>query len=164
LEEGGINLPEAISFRAMQLHEVAAVSEMVLRTFHHYVAPDYGDEGIQTFSRFVQPDALADRLSRGALFLVAAAGQTIVGMIEMRSYNHVTLLFVDSAYQRRGISRELLRRALDICRQHRPDVQQITVNSSPYAVDIYRKLGFEQSAPPQEQQGIIFVPMTLTIS
>ncbi|MBZ0301347.1 MAG: GNAT family N-acetyltransferase, partial [Anaerolineae bacterium] len=146
---------EATAYRRMQPDDAPAVSKLVLRTFRTYVAPDYRAEGVETFSRFVQPDVLAERLKAGALGWVALADRTVVGMIEMRSLSHVTLLFVDGAYQRRGISRELLRIALDHCREVNPGLRQVTVNSSPYALEIYRRMGFVPTAPQQEQHGII---------
>ena len=41
----------------------------------------------------------------------------------------------------------------------REDVPCITVNSSPYAVDAYERLGFCKKGEQQEKDGIIFVPM-----
>ncbi len=151
-----------ITYRAMQVGDIPVVSALVWHTFEAFIAPDYGHEGIQTFSRFVQPDALRERYDKGALFL-AEVETTIAGMIEMNGHSHITLLFVDAAFQGRGISRELLRRALDICKQHRPNLDLVTVHSSPYAVEIYHRLGFVPLGPQQESSGILYVPMALSV-
>lgn len=148
-----------ITYRAMQVEDIPAVSALVWNTFEAFVAPDYGDEGIQTFSQFVQPNALRERFHKGTLFLLAEVESTLAGMIEMNGYSHITLLFVDANFQRCGIGRELLRCALDICKQHKPDVDLITVHSSPFAVEIYRKLGFVPLGPQQKCNGILYVPM-----
>ena len=39
------------------------------------------------------------------------------------------------------------------------DVKRVTVNSSPYAVCVYERLGFVKTGEQQEQNGIIYVPM-----
>jgi len=36
---------------------------------------------------------------------------------------------------------------------------QITVNSSPYAVKVYERLGFVKTEEQQEKDGILYVPM-----
>jgi hypothetical protein len=68
------------------------VNDLLLRTFHAYLALDYSEDGIHTFTGFVRSQALLDRLKIGVVALVAEADDSIVGMIEMRSHSHVTLL------------------------------------------------------------------------
>ncbi len=53
--------------------------------------------------------------------------------------------------------------ALARCRAAEPDLQVITVNSSSYAVRIYEKMGFKATDVEQEENGIIFTPMKLTV-
>ena len=84
-------------------------------------------------------------------------------MIEVRDHDHISLFFVDAPFHQRGIGRELVHRALDICRRNRQDLQRIDVNSSPYAVPVYEKLGFRQAAPEQVKNGIRFIPMVLEL-
>jgi len=73
------------------------------------------------------------------------------------------MFFIDPAYQRRGVGRKLLACALACCREHRSDVEQVTVNSSPNAVVAYRRFGFRSVGPLQVKNGIGFVPMTLEL-
>lgn len=40
-----------------------------------------------------------------------------------------------------------------------PAIKGLTVNSSPYAVEIYKRLGFVSTDVMQEKDGIIFIPM-----
>jgi ribosomal protein S18 acetylase RimI-like enzyme len=155
-------LTEGITYRAMQLDDAPAVSDLALRTFRTYIAPSYRMEGIQTFTTYIQPQTIRGRLKLGALGLVSVVDDSIVGMIEMLGYSHVTLLFVDGAYQRRGISRELLRLMLDICRQRDPQLKEVTLNSSPYALEIYKHLGFVPTDMQQESNGILYTPMKLS--
>jgi GNAT superfamily N-acetyltransferase len=144
--------------------EEAEVCHLVHRVFDEFVAPHYVQKGIQEFRKYVDPLALQQRSRESHFVLVATSPDQMVGMIEMRSHSHVSLLFVDQQFQGKGISRELLHRALTICRRHRPDLAQVSVNSSPNAVPIYKRLGFVPWSPEQTVNGIRFVPMLLDLS
>jgi GNAT superfamily N-acetyltransferase len=108
------------------------------------------------------PDQLRDRLRVNRFVLVAELGSQIVGAIEVRNCDHVSLFFIDGESQRKGIGRELWRRALDACLANRPEVVKITVHSSPNAVQAYQRPEFQAEGAEQTVNGIRFVPMALT--
>ena len=147
----------------MRAKEGAAVVDLVLRVFDEFVAPGYAQEGIAEFKKYVTTDATALRLAEGNLFIVAAAGLRIVGVIEIRENHHIALLFVEKTFQGQGIAGNLLRRAIDRCSQRRPDVRQITVNSSPNAFSAYERMGFKAVGDEQTVNGIRFIPMALDL-
>jgi GNAT superfamily N-acetyltransferase len=156
-------MTEAIRYRAMEPGEEDRVSSLVTRVFNRHVASLFPEEGIREFLEYVAPGAIQQRCNSNHFVLVAGDGQHILGVIEVRDHSHVSLLFVDTAFQGQGIARELLRRALAICRRHRPILRQIDVNSSPNAVWAYEGLGFRQRGPEQIKNGIRFVPMVLDL-
>jgi GNAT superfamily N-acetyltransferase len=86
-------------------------------------------------------------------------GQDLVGILEIRRPDHISMLFVSSQYQQHGIATRLFTKAVEICLQQLPTLKAITVNSSPNAVPIYERLGFRRDAEKQEVQGIRFTPM-----
>lgn len=67
---------------------------------------------------------------------------------------HINFFFVHEEYHRRGIGRRLFETAV----KSRPE-KCITVNASPYAVPVYRRLGFVPTDKMQETKGIKFLPM-----
>ena len=67
-------------------------------------------------------------------------------------------MFVGKAHQRKGIARQMFQVVLEEL-QKKKRVTQITVNSSPYAVKAYERLGFVKTQEQQEKDGILFVPM-----
>lgn len=72
----------------------------------------------------------------------------------MRAPHHIADLFVDAAYHRRGIGRRLF------AAMRRDHFRQIfTVNSSPYAVGFYRRLGFVPTGTEQLTDGLRYTPM-----
>jgi len=132
-------MQDEIEFRKMRQGEEGVVWDVVNRTFNKFIAPTYSPEGIESFFNYVRPDLISQRAMNSYLILVALFHNNIVGVIEIRNYCHISLLFVDEQYHRKGVARGLLNHALDICRCHNPDISQITVNSSPYALAIYKK-------------------------
>jgi GNAT superfamily N-acetyltransferase len=151
-----------ITYRPMQPDEAQEVSDLIMRVFNEFVAPGYAPEGVQEFLWYVQPAALLKRAKIGTT-LVACVEKQVVGIIQMKEISHVSLLFVDKAFQRKGISSELLNRAIAICRRDNPAVAQITLNSSPYALPIYEKLGFRPTGPEQVTNGVRSTPMVLEL-
>ncbi len=147
----------------MQAGEEGAACDFIIRVFGEWIAPEYSPEGVQEFLRYVKPDLLWNRSRANHFVLVAVAQGEVVGAMEARDYDHTSLFFVDKHFHQRGIGKGLMARALEICRSNKPDVSQIGVNSSPYAVPIYEKLGFCPSGPRQITNGMIFVPMVLAI-
>ena len=143
--------------------EEQAVSALVAATFRHDVAPLYSQEGVDEFLRYAASDGIRERQHRGHFTLVAIEEGAIVGTIEVRGHAHVSLLFVDPRRQREGIGRSLLAEALRLCRAQPACPAETTVNSSPNAVEAYRRLGFRPTADLQVKNGIKFVPMSLAL-
>ncbi len=156
---------------------------MVWRVFRKTDARDYSVEGCESFLRFIS-DSMLKRmfvLGRYRMYVAKDTGQ-IVGVITIREHNHISLLFVDERYQYTGIGRALIdcamdylcdrkvlpldnedEKILDVLYEKEPG-DFCTVNSAPYALEFYKKIGFSQTAEPFEREGIVSVPMKLTAS
>ena len=132
-------------------------------TFVSFDAPDYSQEGIENFHRFVNDDMLRKMFLAGQYQLfVAVENEKCVGMLSLRERQHISLLFVDEEYHRHGIATALInylkRYALT-----EEGVDRLTVNSSPYAVGFYHKKGFRDTSEETEADGIRFTPMELML-
>ena len=124
---------------------------LVLRVFMEYEAPDYIEEGIDTFKNFLSDKEQTDKLEMYGAF----EGDIIVGVIASRNNaTHISLFFVDGSHHRKGIGKLLFETLLN-----HTESEQITVNSSPFAVDIYKRLGFVSTNDEQTTNGIRFTPM-----
>jgi len=152
-----------LEIRLITSEEIGQVCALVMKCFNAFIAPDYGDAGCEEFARFADPAAMKERIERSSFVMAAIAREEIVGMIEIRDPYHVALFDVDPDYHRRGIGRQLMDAAIEYCRQAKPDLVKITVNSAPGAVAVYQHLGFFPTAPELETNGIRYVPMELTI-
>ena len=154
---------ETISYRLMESGEEAEVCRIVIETFNEFIAHLYSQEGIREFLRYVKPRLFIRRLRANHIILVAKEQEKLIGMIEVRDYNHISLFYVLQKFQQKGSGKKLLRRALEICLEHKAELLELTVNSSPNAVCIYENLGFAKMGSEQLRNGIIFTPMSLKL-
>ena len=146
-----------VAYSFFEKDQREAVSRLIEGTFNQFVAAHYPPEGVGAFRKYVHPRAILERAENECyLILLALSGDQVVGMVELRSGRHVSLMFVAAEHQRRGLGRELLRRArLEV--EAQPGY--LTVNSSPNAVPAYERMGFRATGPAQQRDGVIFVPM-----
>lgn len=129
------------------------------RTFLRFEADVYSPEGVKNFENFITDSTLYRMFVVGSYqMFVALDGKKIVGMLTLRDGTHISLLFVDEKYHRRGIGRALLQY---MCHYLLTEVQacRVTVNSSPYGVGFYHRLGFRDLRPQEKKDGIIYTPM-----
>lgn len=143
--------------------QIGPAMELALRVFMEFEAPEYSEEGVREFKEYVQPGHIADMWGAGQMTLwgcFAPQGR-LAGVIAMAPASHVSLLFVDKEYHRMGMAKAMLGQALAACEK---DCTEMDVNSSPYAVEVYRRLGFVPTGPEQTVNGLRFTPMKYTMA
>ncbi|MCH5263213.1 MAG: GNAT family N-acetyltransferase [Lachnospiraceae bacterium] len=129
------------------------------RTFLRFEADVYTPEGVKNFENFITDSTLHRMFVLGTYQLfVALDGNKVVGMITLRDTKHISLLFVDEAYHRRGIGRALINHLTDYLITEM-GISRVTVNASPYGVGFYHKMGFCDLGPEEIRDGIIYTPM-----
>jgi GNAT superfamily N-acetyltransferase len=154
-------MSESITYDFMQPGDEHSVCDLVLRVFDRFVAPDYCEEGISEFKSYITVEGLIKRSEEDHFFLLARHSDKIVGMIDIREHHHVSLFFVDAAFQNKGIGKALFQKAAALCKNRGSELNQFSVNSSPYAVPIYEKMGFQKTDEEQIKNGMRFLPMSL---
>jgi GNAT superfamily N-acetyltransferase len=87
-----------------------------------------------------------------SIHLKYTVGDAIGGVILVKKYWNLQLLFVDPRHQRRGIGRALVHAVLPECRARSPKAK-LMVNSSAVAVPFYCALGFSQTGPGLDRPG-----------
>lgn len=134
--------------------EWAPAMQMIWRTFLRYDGKDYTEEGIKNFFDFITDNELYAAFLRGEYqMMVALVEGRIIGAGSLRNKNHLSLLFVDGAYHRKGIGSTILIRLCNYLEQEMGE-RYMSLKAAPYAVDFYRKLGFQTVRPEEEISGI----------
>ena len=115
----------------------------------------YSEKGIETFCNFVDNKEITKSFKVYGAF----EDNVLKGVIATdRRKRHINLFFVDKSSQAKGIGKKLMSIIID----HNEN-SFITVNSSRYAVPIYKNLGFIKTEEEKEQDGLKFTPMKLTL-
>jgi len=134
--------------------EKSSAMQLVWDVFQEFEAPDYSPEGSKTFKDFIY----GPMLNTVAEVYGAFENDTLLGVIATRNEgNHIALFFVRKEYHGQGIGRKLFDHIVPLGNNN-----CITVNSSPYAAEIYRKLGFIDQDAEQLTNGIRYIPMKYT--
>ena len=119
--------------------------------FLSFEAPEYSEEGVWEFLGYLDGEARIHSLQMFGAFLRGG----MAGMLAMAPNGHISLFFVAERFHRQGIGRALFHAVLNEYAG-----QRLTVNSSPYAVPVYRRLGFADTDCEQCVNGIRYTPMT----
>lgn len=149
--------------RAYRPGDEVEVSRVAAICFDRFIRPYYSEPGIQAFATWIHPGSIARRQSIDCRMFVADLDGRIVGLIEMRGSGHVSMLFVDPEFHHCGIAARLFDRALRTALKLDPGLSEVTVFSSPGAIEVYRHWGFSPTGPEVERDGIRFTPMSLSL-
>ena len=147
-----------VTIRPAYREEWNYTMSLAYTVFMQFEAPIYTDEGIRQFYEFITDERLHAMFLNGEYYvLLAICDGRPVGMISLRARTHISLLFVDADYHRRGIGRMLIQAMQQyIMEVHRGE---LTVSAAPYAVEFYHKMGFFDLGPQVSEHGILYTPM-----
>jgi predicted GNAT family N-acyltransferase len=144
----------------MEIREITkeglpAALDLIWKVFLEFEAPEYSQEGVDEFKRYI--DQQAEELT---LKVYGAFGlDELIGVIATRNEgSHISWFFVKKKNHGQGVGKNLFEHIVALCNS-----DFITVNSSPYAVKIYRRLGFTETSDEQVTNGIRYVPMAYII-
>lgn len=142
-----------MEIRKILPEEKSAAPDLVWRVFLKFEAPQYPAEGVRFFREYLDNDEATSALDIYGAFDV----ERVVGVLAMRnSGTHVSLFFVDEEYHRRGIGRAMFEHMVKVS-----SPEFVTVNAAPYAVEVYRRLGFSPVGGEVVENGLIYTSMEL---
>ena len=155
-----------ITIRKIESHEVAEAMALAMEVFLQFEAPDYGSEGVESFRRdMIENPVYLENARLGICPIYAAFdGDKMVAIMGLRSnQTHINLVFTRKEYHRRGIATALFRYLLEDLHRENPELEFLTLNSSPYGLPFYLHLGFVPQSEEQTINGIRFTPMKYTL-
>ncbi|MCQ2567935.1 MAG: GNAT family N-acetyltransferase [Mogibacterium sp.] len=140
-----------MEIRLLTRDELSSALELVWKVFCEYEAVNYTETSKQVFYDAIHSKEYLDMLTAYGAF----DGDEPVGIIASRNEgSHIALFFVEGAYHRQGIGRMLWETMLE---NSTADI--ITVHSSLYASEVYKRLGFKQTGEETTDGGIVYIPM-----
>ena len=140
-----------MQIKKIDASQIDTAISLIWNTFLQFEAPDYSEQGVKTFQDFIENAEILQSLE----LFGAYEHQTLTGVIATNNNRkHICCFFVSAQFQRQGIGKKLW----EYIKEHSPHTT-ITVNSSPYAVPIYHKLGFVDTDFEQLRDGIRYTPM-----
>ena len=143
-----------MEIKKIDLEKMDKALELTWKTFLEYEAPDYSQEGIDEFKKTIDDEQWLSARE----FYGAYEADELLGLIATKDKSHIALFFVDGKHHRKGIGRKLFEKVLE-----ENDKNYFTVNSSPYAKEVYEHLGFERTDDLQCINGLKFYPMTMKV-
>ena len=151
-----------VKYRIIEVKEdyLEEALDVVKKTIDEFEAPEYSKEGIEYFYKFIDIDNIKKMLNNNLRLLMVESYDRVVGVIGYRDNSHICLLFVDKKHHHQGIAKALYEK---VRKEVQAYTDKITVNSSPYALGFYKKMGFIETNEPQEVDGIKFIPMEISI-
>ncbi|MDR0437693.1 MAG: GNAT family N-acetyltransferase [Bacteroidales bacterium] len=159
MEENSINIQHEIIEITADTLKSSRVLQLVWNVFEEFEAYQCSAKGVREFQNFIEGSSIEKLLGNSEMIMWGSFyNGEIIGAIAAKSPNHISLLFVDKKYHRRGIARALYQKFIEYSKKD--NCSEISVNSSLYAVEAYKRLGFVATDTEQEHEnGIRFVPM-----
>lgn len=157
--------------------DAQVISELVLSTASSQLRNEFSDEGWKLFQTLLSKDTQRGLIGhKNFNYLIAVhqpdadSEKLISGVLVIKNKSHLFHFFIRPEWQRKGIGSMLwltyLQSVTAFNSKFAPDssLDSITVNSSDFSLEFYKKLGFQQSAERQVKKGVCFTPMIYDLS
>lgn len=149
-----------MQIRPLIADDIPAVAHLMRALSTEFIVNESSSAAASTFVRENDENGLRGFVDAGVRYHVAERDGRIVGFIAVRDQTHLFHMFVDKRHHRQGIARALW----SVARQAAIEAGNrgvFTVNSSNYALPVYKALGFVQTESMQFKHGLYYNPMKL---
>ena len=117
-----------MEIRQLESTQIDNAITLIWETFLQFDAPDYSEEGVQSFKEFIENEEIIKSLE---FFGAYDQGELEGVLATNENRKHICCFFVKAQYHRQGIGRKLWEYVLSSSKNN-----TFTVNSSPYAVPV----------------------------
>ncbi len=140
-----------LEIRKISKNEMRKALKLVWQTFLECEAPYLTCKGVNEFKKTLGNIAWVEQRDFYGAFDETGV---LLGVVATKCRTHIALFFVDSSHQRQGIGIKLLAKIKSLNERG-----FFTVNSSEYAHEIYKHLGFVDTSKKRYINGLEFYPM-----
>jgi len=156
-----ISIDGSMHIRRATRDDASAISALILSLAQHFTLKADGS-GAETFLLALQPSGIERNIEVAEfVYYVGTVDGQLAGVVAVRGKTHLYHLFVDEAFQRRGLAKALWSYVKAEYEWPCASVAT-TVNSTPFALPFYEAVGFRTTGPRVETNGIAFIPMKLS--
>ncbi|MFA6901626.1 MAG: GNAT family N-acetyltransferase [Gallionellaceae bacterium] len=148
----------SLEIRTAKIADASSISELVRNVAQSCLGAD-----ATPFLNTVSPATIEGYIQNPIYsYVLGFLDNELVGIAAMREKKHFYHLFVSPKHHCKGIAKSLWHHLKSDSVSN--GINLFTVNSSIYAVSIYKKFGFSPTSEPQTINGINYVPMQLSVS
>jgi predicted GNAT family N-acyltransferase len=143
-----------ITIRQATPIDAPSISRLIIDSITQFVIHDYSDQAKSLLIESMSIENIAKNIVQSIDYRVAERNKELVGVLAVKSSNHIFHLFVDDRFHRKRIAQRLWRNWLSLS-----EIETATVNSSEYGIPFYQSLGFTREGPVYEKDGVVCYPM-----
>jgi putative acetyltransferase len=133
-----------IELRRAEIDDLEAIHDLFVETVNQVCAADYNPEQLRIWTSGVENRSQWINKLTDQYFIVATAGEQIVGFGSLANANYVDFMYVHKDYQRRGIADKLFTSLEDEARRHGAKILKSDVSKT--AKGFFEKKGFKTIA------------------
>lgn len=142
--------------------EMEEALALVWEGFSDFQSEGCTEESIDEFWSAIDYEYMLQQYGDGTIrFWGAFEDDFLVGVCAIREMRRVELLYVDAAYQRKGVGTSLLKKAVLDTKEIDPGLGRLLVKASPYSVPFFEAMGFAPIGSEQTEEGLRFLPMAV---
>ena len=142
--------------------DAVEISNLISCLSKKFIAGDCSDNGALKLLSSMQSESILEYMRDGYRYHVGELDGLIVGVVATKNNSHLYHLFVSESEQGNGYSSLLWETAKNAC-VAAGNKGGFTVNSSLNAQEVYKCWGFKPTQGRRESNGVIDVPMELSI-
>ncbi len=146
--------------RPYRYADESKVISLVEEVYRNHIDPDFSHEGRRYWLDDLYDGGLQLSLHHSDILLAEIEGE-IVGVFRLQMHHRVTMLYVKTSMQRRGIGKMLLEEGIKIAKEN--GVKKINLISSMYAVPFYHYCGFKRVGQVYDEYGIVSQNMMMKL-
>jgi GNAT superfamily N-acetyltransferase len=139
---GATILVMSTCLRIVTSEDAPAISALVQVSFQKLAAADWDEKAQQSFIANASPESIAKAIQSAAYAVCEFSEGQPTGFILFSKPSLLGMLFVNPNHLGQGIARRLWETGRAHIESVYPEVKTIELNSTPYAVKVYRALGF----------------------
>ena len=146
--------------RELVYEDLQTASQVLWKSFYEAEKNNHTMTGMELFRDLTDPVSLSINTFQGDVVLYGFFdNDEMLAVGGLKEKKHILMLYVLPLAQGKGVGKELLAFMESIC-----EGDQITLNSSDFAIPFYQHHGFAICGDRNENDGLISTPMVKNIS